>query len=102
MAALKSDNVAMLMAVLLWEQVSALPRKALVDQFGEERATFIARSVAGYSDEPVQARCLHACTPWAAEKKLSVGKLSWHSSPARRHTGCSAACAHHEGGRAPA
>ena len=37
-------------------QVTALPRKALVDQFGEERATYILRAVSGYSDEPVQAR----------------------------------------------
>ena len=35
-------------------QVTALPHKALVARFGEERATFIARAVRGYSDEPVQ------------------------------------------------
>ena len=37
-------------------EVSALPHKTLVARFGEERATFIARAVRGYSDEPVQAR----------------------------------------------
>ena len=37
-------------------EVAALPHKALVAKFGEERATFIARAVRGYSDEPVQAR----------------------------------------------
>ena len=36
-------------------QVAALPHKALVAKFGEERATLIARAVRGYSDEPVQA-----------------------------------------------
>ena len=36
-------------------QVAALPHKALVSRFGEERATIIARAVRGYSDEPVQA-----------------------------------------------
>ena len=36
-------------------EVAALPHKALVAKFGEERATFIARAVRGYSDEPVQA-----------------------------------------------
>ena len=35
-------------------QVAALPHKALIARFGEERATFIARAVRGYSDEPVQ------------------------------------------------
>ena len=35
-------------------QVAALPHKALAARFGEERATFIARAVRGYSDEPVQ------------------------------------------------
>ena len=40
-------------------QVAALPHKALVSRFGEERATFIARAVRGYSDEPVQvSACL--------------------------------------------
>ncbi len=39
--------------------MSALPRKVLAQQFGEERAAFIARAVAGYSDEPVQARPRH-------------------------------------------
>ena len=39
-------------------EVAALPHKALVARFGEERATFIARAVRGYSDEPVQARHL--------------------------------------------
>ena len=41
-------------------EVAALPHKALVARFGEERATFIARAVRGYSDEPVQASICRA------------------------------------------
>ena len=46
-----------------------------MDQFGDERATYILRAVSGYSDEPVQAsgfpqHCI--CVP---EEKQSHGML---------------------------
>ena len=62
-------------------QVAALPHKALVARFGEERATFIARAVRGYSDEPVQ---VSVCFCLVSVLAGLMGLFGWH----RRKTDC--------------